>query len=281
MSAKTSQARRAAFLKALEETGNQTLSAERAKVSRSWVQLHRSTDPAFDAACKAAIATAKASLTWAPDQAWGARGSNKPPGGWGHLDGEELVVRGSGGSGGGRRVQIARARLHQWTPRVEDRFLATLAATCNVKAACAEVGLSQASAYLHRERWPGFARRWGEAIAVGYARIEEALTQNGENLFSSLGLPPEAPMPPMSVEQAIHILHMHKNEVKELGGRPGRWRRPRTLDEVRPSLLRKLAAVVHGLGLSAADKAKDRRAYAARRRPLAQHRAARAGPGRR
>ena len=49
MSRKTSPARRAAFLKALSETGNQTIAAERAKVSRSWVQLHRSTDPAFDA----------------------------------------------------------------------------------------------------------------------------------------------------------------------------------------------------------------------------------------
>jgi hypothetical protein len=262
MSHKTSPARRAAFFKALGETGNQTLAAERAKVSRSWVQLHRSTDPEFDEACRAAIVEAKAHFDRL--SANGA-GASKPPSGWGHLDGEELVVRGSGGSGGGRRVQIARARLHQWTPRIEDRFLATLAATCNVKAACAEVGLSQASAYLHRERWPGFARRRSEAIAQGYARIEEALTQNGENLFSSPELPPEAPMPPMTVEQAIHILHMHRNEVREIGGRPGRWRRPRTLDEVRPSILRKLAAVAHAFGRSPAEKARDRRAYAARR----------------
>jgi hypothetical protein len=169
----------------------------------------------------------------------------------------------------GRRIQIARARLHQWTPRVEDRFLATLAATCNVKAACAEVGMTAASAYGHRERWPGFARRWAAAIREGYARIEAALMENGENLFSSPELPPEAPMPPMTVEQAIHILHMHRNEVKEIGGRPGRWRRPRGLDEVRPSLLRKLAAVAHRHGLSESDKAKDRRAYAARRRSFA------------
>ena len=258
MSRKTSPARRAAFLKALAETGNQTLAAERAKVSRSWVQLHRSTDPAFDADCRAAIAAAKARLAGAEGRA--------PPRGWGHLDGEELVVKGSGGSGGGRRIQIARARLKQWTPRVEDRFLQVLGATCNVKAACAEVGMTAASAYAHRERWPAFARRWAQAIEEGYARIEAALMANGENLFSSLELPPEAPMPPMSVEQAIHILHMHKNEAREIGGRPGRWRRPRTLDEVRPSILRKLAAVAYEFGLSAADKAKDRRAYAARRR---------------
>ncbi|HEV7659988.1 MAG TPA: hypothetical protein VGO55_09105 [Allosphingosinicella sp.] len=257
MSHKTSPARRAVFFTALEETGNQTLSAERAKVSRSWVQLHRSTDPAFDADCRDAIASFGT---------LGMSGSNKPPSGWGRLDGEELVVRGSGGSGGGRRVQIARARLHQWTPRVEDRFLATLAATCNVKAACAEAGMTAAAAYGHRERWPGFARRWAEAVREGYAEIEAALMANGENLFSSPELPPEAPRPPMSVEQAIHILHMHKHEVREIGGRPGRWRRPRTLDEVRPSILRTLAAVAYEFGQSAAGQAGDRRVYAARRR---------------
>ena len=35
----------------------------------------------------------------------------------------QLVVRGTGGTGGGKRVQIARARLKQWSPRVEERFL--------------------------------------------------------------------------------------------------------------------------------------------------------------
>lgn len=127
MSAKISAARRAAFLKALRETGNQTIAHERAKVSRSWVQLHRSTDPQFKADVAAAVAGARADLSRADGR--------RPPSGWGFLDGEELVVKGSGGSGGGRRVQIARARVKQWTPRIEDRFLATLGATCNVKAA--------------------------------------------------------------------------------------------------------------------------------------------------
>ena len=48
MSKKITATRCAAFLKALAETGNQTLAAERAKVSRSWVVLHRGRDAAFD-----------------------------------------------------------------------------------------------------------------------------------------------------------------------------------------------------------------------------------------
>ena len=197
MSAKMAAARQAAFLKALGETGNFTLSAEKAKLSLSWVRLHRAEDQAFDAACRTAVAAAKARLARA--------GDNRPPRGWGHLDGAELVVRGTGGSGGGRRVQIARARPHQWTPRVEDRFLAVLGATCNVKAAYREAGMSKGSAYSQRARWPGFARRWQAEEAVGSKRLQFALARHAANLFSGRDLPPAMPVPPMSVD-GVRIL---------------------------------------------------------------------------
>ena len=50
MSAKTSPARRAAFLKALGETGNHTIAAAHARVSRSWVTQRKMSDPEFRAA---------------------------------------------------------------------------------------------------------------------------------------------------------------------------------------------------------------------------------------
>ena len=260
MSRKFTAARRNAFLKALGETGNQTLSAERAKVSRSWVCLHRATDPAFDGACREAIAAAKEKLRWAPDQVRGDGRSNRPPVGWGFLDGAELVVKGSGGAGGGRRVQIARARIGQWTPRTEARFLAALAATCNVKASCAEVGMSHGSAYAHRTRWAAFATRWDAAIETGYARIEMALVEHGCNLFSGIELPPEGPIGRMSVEQAIHLLHMHKHAARGIGKEPGvGWRRPKTLDEVKDSILRKLDALDRRRAMDAAERAAQER----------------------
>ena len=147
MSAKTSPARRAAFFKALRETGNQTLACERARVSRAWVQLQRSTDPAFKAEVAAAVAEARASLLAARPG-----GRMKPSRKWAHLDGEELVVRGSRG----RRVQVARARLRQWTPRVERRFLRALETCCNLRLALKSVGLSASSLHEHRKRWPAF-----------------------------------------------------------------------------------------------------------------------------
>lgn len=163
-------------------------------------------------------------------------------------------------------MQIARARAKQWTPRAEARFLAPLLATCNVKAACAAVGLTAASAYAHRGRWPAFARRWDLAIEEGYMRIEIALVEQGCNLFSDPELAADTPLGPMSLDQAIHILHMHKNEVRGIGRRPGRWRRPRTLDEVRDSILRKLQAIEDARGFGPAERAANALEYARRRR---------------
>lgn len=274
MSHKTSPARRAAFFAALRETGNQTLACERAKVSRSWVQLQRDVDPQFKADVVTAVAEARASLANAPipdlrrgGQARSTSG-RKPPRGWGHLDGEELVVKGTGGSGGGKRVQIARARLKQWTPRVEARFLQALGATCNVKAACAEVGMSAAGAYAHRKRWPLFAELWKQAIAEGYARIEIALLDNACNLFSASELPPEAPLAGMDVAQAIRVLHMHKNAVKGLGKAPGLQRLP-TVNfgnpAIRASIARKVEAIRNARTIPPEVRAADARTFAARR----------------
>ena len=222
ITAKTSPARRAAFFRALFETGNQSLAAERAKVSRSWVQLHRSTDPGFDEAVRDAIAEARANLLEER-----ATGSLQPASGWGHQNGEELVVRGSRG----RRVQVARARLHQWTPRVEERFLGMLAATCNLRLSLKEVGLSAQSLHEHRKRWPAFDARCEEALARGYERIELGLLHASARLFSPdfHPLPPAPAVAPMDVDGAIRLLRLHEKrrwEAERGVGPAGRvWRR--------------------------------------------------------
>jgi len=233
MTRKFTTARRDAFLRALAATGNQTLAAERAKVSRSWVHLHQSTDPAFRQAMDAAIAQAKAALDDAA-----ARRPDDPAQRW--QDGAELVVRGSRG----RRTQIARSRVKQWSPRVEQRFLRALASCCNVKAACAEVGMTAASAYGHRHRWAEFAQRWDAAIETGYARIEGALIEKASNLFSETELTQDLEITGMTVDHAIHLLHMHKRAVKGIGERPGQQHSRRIdMEKVRASIRRKIEAI--------------------------------------
>jgi hypothetical protein len=219
-----SAARREAFFRALGATGNLTLAAEAAKVSRSWVRLQC----AADAAVRARIEAAKAALRNA--------GRRAPPSGWGFLDGEELLVRGTGGSGGGKRVQVARARLHQWTPRVEDRFLAVLQATCNVKAALSAVGMSKGSGYTHRKRWPGFARRWRQAEEAGTIRLDWALIECAQNLASRRELPMAAPMPELTAEQILHSLYMH-GHLRGMGRPPGRFAKGASLEEASARLM--------------------------------------------
>lgn len=253
MSAKTSAVRREAFFRALAETGNQTIAAERARVSRSWVTLHRAEEPGFRERMESAIAEARERLRAAEGMA--------PASGWGTLDGEELVVRGTNG----RRTQIARARLKQWTPRAEARFLATLAATCNVKAACAEAGLTQASAYLHYRRWAGFARQWQEALALGYVRIEMALVQHAGNVFSGEAFDPDGPLPPMTFDQAIQLLRLHQKRVRGVGKWPGRMARAPDWDAARASILRKIDAIERHAALSREERAPFERACAERR----------------
>jgi hypothetical protein len=235
MTRKFGQARREAFLAALRETGNHTIAAERAKVSRSWVTLHKASDPEFARACGVAVEEAKAALRQAQGEREGC--------GAGYHAGEELVVRGTGGAGGGKRVQVARARLKQWSPRVEARFLSALAATCNVKAACAEVGLTPASAYNHRKRWPRFAERWDAAVEIGYLEIESGLVAAALVALGDADFPGPAPLGPMTVAQAIHVLHMHQHAVRGIGKAPGkRWRPPPSLDDpgMREGIMRKL-----------------------------------------
>jgi hypothetical protein len=177
----------------------------------------------------------------------------------------ELAVRGTAG-GGQRRVQIARARLRDWSPAAERRFLDALGATCNVSAALAEVGKSKGSAYTHRKRWPAFAKLWDQVLEEAYAALEISLMQNACNLFSAREYLPETVIRDMSVADAIHLLHCQKNKVLGIGKAPGKsWRRPRTLDEVRGSILAKLEAIERARGLHAEALEARERDWAARR----------------
>jgi hypothetical protein len=130
----------------------------------------------------------------------------------------------------------------------------------------AEAGISKGAAYVHRNRWPAFAARWNAAVEAGYAGIETGLLEQAGNSFSAPGPPPPGPLPPMSVDQALHLLHMPKHKVAGLGGRPGRAERLPKMEDVRRSIARTIEAVDRARGRSDADKARQRREWELRRR---------------
>lgn len=202
---------------------------------------------------EAAIADARVRLSSA--------GAVKPSGKWAHIDGEALVLRGSGGRGAGRQVQLSRARLKQWTAAEEARFLGVLSATCNVRLACQEVGLSVASAYGHRNRWAEFAARWDDALEVGYASLQSAMLER-----ATLSLDPHAfdyledwepalPIAPMTPEQCLALLHMNKNSAFRVWARRNGQRgwgpnrnAEMSSDELTESIMKKLRVLAKRRG---------------------------------
>jgi hypothetical protein len=140
-------------------------------------------------------------------------------------------------------VQIGRAREKQWTARVEKRFLSALASTCNVKAACAEVGMGVVSAYSHRRRWPLFASAWAKAEETGFLRLEAALVAAAAGIGEEPEFAPDIPIEGMTVWHAMQLFFMHRHQVRGIGGRPGQP--PRLLatdEEVVKALTRSLRA---------------------------------------
>lgn len=58
------------------------------------------------------------------------------------------------------RTQVVRAlagKNARWSDEAEERFLAVLAATCNVEAAAEAAGFSTTTLYKRKRQWPGFA----------------------------------------------------------------------------------------------------------------------------
>ena len=226
--------RREAFLAALTATANYRLAAERAKVSRRWASQLKRDDTGFRAACEAAVTAGKLALA--------AADRLEPPEGIRWADGEELVL--TWGIGGGP-VQAARARLHQWTPRLEQRFLASLARTANVSAACRAVGMSTNSAYRRRGQWNGFREAWDAALDQGVSVVEAGLLQRANaSMTGDWDDEATAPPEPMTTDEMLQLLRQHH---KRSGGNATRehrnWRRPRGLEEVRASILKKLTAI--------------------------------------
>lgn len=97
--------------------------------------------------------------------------------------GRTLVVRGSKRAGGVPGPQLKAVRKRGWTAARRQRFLTTLAQTCNVSEAARAAGKELTNAYYLKKVDPGFARAWGEALTIGYDELETLMLR--EALFGS------------------------------------------------------------------------------------------------
>jgi hypothetical protein len=191
-----STAREVAYLRALAETGNATLAAERARVSRDWAYKKRKTDARFDAWCREMA----------------ARFGEMPP----PLHGHSIDPNGpmepssplrpaslSREGRGNKRVRVNRDRAGGWTAELEARFIERLRATCSVPIAAAEVGLSTVSAYRRRQVRPGFAEQWDEALRTGWPPAEQPWIESAMCFLEGQQQPPGNPVGITSVAEVL------------------------------------------------------------------------------
>jgi hypothetical protein len=163
---KISGARLVAYLRTLAETGNATLAAERARVSRSWAYVRRKSDAQFAEWVREMQALAKARLP----------------------------------------ARVNRDRADGWTAAKEARFIERLRETCSVWMACAEVGLSTNSAYHRRQVRPRFAAAWAEAERAGWPPADQPWIESAICFFEGLEPPPDNPVRITNIGEVISAM---------------------------------------------------------------------------
>ena len=222
----------ACFLAALERSGSVVAAARAAGITPEGAQKRRRGVATFAAAGGSALRTYRLTRSAALLAAEVAAGSR---------------IAGTFGGVGAPRLERPGVPL---SPDAVERFLDMLAATANVRRAAAAAGASAAGFYARRRRDDGFRVAWDAALESGRARLEALLLarairrfdpdEDGGAIDGDRALLSEAP--PMSVDEAMRLLAMARG--KPAGHRREAWRQPpRSLDEVRDSILRKLEAI--------------------------------------
>lgn len=158
---------------------------------------------------------------------------------------EGSIARASGKDG----PQIVHSKGKRWTDKAEEIFLDSLAASNNARWSAKQCGFSTEAIYARARRDPGFAERMAAARALAKGRIDEGLDRAAEDFLAGKMPDPDAPLVVTSVEQAIAIQKLNRPAQTGEGRRPAWPARPRTLDEVRSSILRKLSAIARKRGL--------------------------------
>ena len=145
--------------------------------------------------------------------------------------------------GGKDGPQVVESLGHRWSEAAQEIFLDHLGATCNYRMSAARTGFSRETVFKRRRRDPVFARLCREAVGQGRARIDALLVEGAERLLDGRGPDPDSPIPVMTVAEAIAIVKLHAPGDGESGRQPG-WRgRPRSLEEMRDSILAKFEAI--------------------------------------
>lgn len=136
----------------------------------------------------------------------------------------------------------------RWTKAMKSDFLDHLAATCNVKASAAAIGVSPASVYALRRHDPAFLAEWDKALDHGYQLLETMLV--GHALTGSGGQQIDDGAPQLGkveVDTALRLMAARRGHAADRARR-GETPGPRaTKAETDAAILKKLNAIEAGL----------------------------------
>jgi hypothetical protein len=132
-----------------------------------------------------------------------------------------------------------------WTAQRKATFLEALAATCCVREAAEAANLATSSCYSRKLRDAKFAADWEEAIAIGYAQVEERLILDarGRAANDGNGAAGGAFMDKYEREQALNLLKWHRAEAVLRPRSRGGAGKIAAEDETDAAILARLAAV--------------------------------------
>ena len=236
-----------AFLRSLERTGSPERAALDAGVDRTTAYARRKAHADFAESWEAALGVCSGRAQDEVQERVGfwekVRGKVTPS--ILKQEGQSLDRLGTNGTGdelhaskssGGKMV---RAGAGRWNAAAEERFFAELAATANVKRACAAAGVSTNAVYARRLKRPDFRAKWDAVLETGRAAVEMHLVEAAKKSFDPDELDVGDAGSKVSVTEAIRIVQLH-------GKAPGRNLPPEPsspqddIHEVRERIFQKL-----------------------------------------
>jgi len=144
---------------------------------------------------------------------------------------------------GGKRPQVRKQSPRQWTRAKEEKFLSTLADTCNITRACAVARVGITTVRRRRESNAAFRAGFVAAIASAYHRLEllwlERACNGTEKMVRHKDGSSEV-MREYSPQLALALLRLHRDTAIE-AEREGAIEASDDKDELQERLMRKLA----------------------------------------
>ena len=217
---------RRVFLRELGQSANVRAASRAAGIDHTTAYHYRRKNPLFERRWEEALARGREAIA-----------AGKVPEELAFSDERPRTIRSSKTG----KTCVMEAGEGRWSEEMEERFLSHLAATANVKASAAVIGMSTAALYKRKRQWPAFEAAWAEARSYAVDRLSLHLIEAATNLLD----PPEVPTPDpvaVTVDQAIRVVQLNGGGTNRSGApkRHGWRRKERDPDEIRASILRKL-----------------------------------------